>query len=135
MGKTQDVQEKEWASIGIGDQVKHPKWGVGTVLIRTGSDEMSRVIVVFEEEGQKKLMLRYAKLKKVSSASKNAVAKAKVAAAKIATESPPKKETKIEIDAPVEDSGVDKDEVKVEAFEENEENQFSGKAKKSDEQV
>ena len=135
MGKTQDVQDKEWASIGIGDQVKHPKWGVGTVLIRSGSDEMSRVIVVFEEEGQKKLMLRYAKLKKVSSASKATAAKARLAAAKITAERPPKKETKIEVDEPVEDSGVDKDEVKVEAFEENEENQFSGKAKKRDEQV
>jgi hypothetical protein len=50
---------------GIGDQVQHPKWGVGTILFRSGSGDAAKVIVVFPEEGQKKLALKYAKLKKL----------------------------------------------------------------------
>jgi len=58
--KTVDTDEIE-----IGDQVKHPKFGVGTVLYRSGSGEHSKAIVVFQEEGQKKLLLKHAKLKKI----------------------------------------------------------------------
>jgi len=50
----------------IGDQVEHPKFGVGTILFRSGSGESSKVIVVFSEEGQKKLALKYAKLRKIA---------------------------------------------------------------------
>ncbi len=51
--------------IEIGDQVKHPKFGTGTVLYKTGTGERAKAIVVFQEEGQKKLLLKYAKLKKI----------------------------------------------------------------------
>ena len=51
--------------IEIGDQVKHPKFGLGTVLYKSGSGDRAKAIVVFSEEGQKKLLLKYAKLKKV----------------------------------------------------------------------
>ena len=59
----------------IGDQVKHPKWGVGTILFRSGFGEAAKVVVVFADEGQKKLALKYAGLKKVQGA-KPAVQKA-----------------------------------------------------------
>ena len=49
----------------IGDQVKHPKWGIGTILYKSGSGDRTKAIVVFPEEGQKKLLLKYAKLKKI----------------------------------------------------------------------
>ena len=49
-----------------GDQVKHPKWGVGTVLFKNGSGDHQKVIVVFPEEGQKKLLVKAAGLSKVS---------------------------------------------------------------------
>ncbi|KPL11242.1 hypothetical protein AMJ85_04115 [candidate division BRC1 bacterium SM23_51] len=49
----------------IGDQVKHPKWGVGTILFKSGSGENAKVVVVFPDEGQKKLLVRKARLKKV----------------------------------------------------------------------
>lgn len=52
-------------AIEVGDIVKHPKWGEGTVLYKTGSGEMAKLIVVFPEEGQKKLLVKYARLKKV----------------------------------------------------------------------
>ncbi len=51
--------------IEIGDLVKHPKWGEGTVLSKTGRDEHTKVVVVFPEAGQKKLLVKYARLKKV----------------------------------------------------------------------
>lgn len=73
---------KDWENIQIGDQVKHPKWGDGTVLFRSGAGDAAKAIVVFPEEGQKKLMLRHANLKKTASASRStAKAKAKAAAA------------------------------------------------------
>lgn len=61
-------EARPWDDIGIGDQVKHPTWGNGTVLNRYGSGDEAKAIVVFTEEGQKKLMLRFAKLKKIGSA-------------------------------------------------------------------
>jgi len=51
--------------IEIGDQVKHPKFGMGTVLYKSGTGDRAKAIVVFPEEGQKKLLLKYAKLKKI----------------------------------------------------------------------
>lgn len=54
-----------YGEFDIGDQVNHPKWGIGTILFRSGTGEGTKVIVIFPEEGQKKLALKYAKLKKV----------------------------------------------------------------------
>lgn len=51
--------------IEIGDQVKHSKFGTGTVLYKSGSGDRAKAIVVFPEEGQKKLLLKYAKMKKI----------------------------------------------------------------------
>ena len=48
-----------------GDQVDHPLWGVGTVLFKNGTGERQKVIVVFPEQGQKKLLVSKAKLSKV----------------------------------------------------------------------
>ena len=69
MAKKTVEPSAEWDQIEIGDQVKHAKWGVGTVLFRSGMDETAKAIVVFPEEGQLKLMLKYAKLKKVGTTS------------------------------------------------------------------
>ena len=49
-----------------GDQVKHPKWGVGTVLFKNGTGERQKIIVVFPEQGQKKLLVKTAKLAKIT---------------------------------------------------------------------
>ncbi|MCL5271546.1 MAG: hypothetical protein M1457_13565 [bacterium] len=74
---TKEEFTDDWDQIDIGDQVKHGKWGVGTVLFRSGSGANAKAIVVFPEEGQKKLMLKYAKLKKVGSTSLKSVEKLK----------------------------------------------------------
>jgi len=53
------------AEVSVGDRVKHPKLGEGDVLdIHPFGDEMCAVIS-FEQLGQKKLILKYAKLKVV----------------------------------------------------------------------
>lgn len=66
----------------IGDQIKHPKWGVGTILFRSGGGEETKAIVVFPEEGQKKLALKYAKIKKVQATRSKADKAAEVAKSK-----------------------------------------------------
>lgn len=42
--------------------VHHPRFGMGKVVARYGEDERSKVIVKFQEEGEKKLSLQYAEL-------------------------------------------------------------------------
>jgi hypothetical protein len=63
MAEIQEMDPRD--EFEIGDSVKHPKWGIGTVLYKTGSGNRTKLIVIFPEEGQKKLLLKYAKLKKV----------------------------------------------------------------------
>jgi hypothetical protein len=48
--------------IVVNAQVHHPDFGVGKVIMRTGTDENSKAIVKFKEEGEKKLALRFARL-------------------------------------------------------------------------
>jgi hypothetical protein len=45
-----------------GTVVRHKKFGIGKVALRFGEDELSKVIVKFQEEGEKKLALKQAKL-------------------------------------------------------------------------
>lgn len=43
--------------------VRHPQFGAGKVMLRTGSTEKNaKAIIKFREEGEKKLALRFAKL-------------------------------------------------------------------------
>ncbi|MCX7918361.1 MAG: hypothetical protein N3A72_01895 [bacterium] len=52
----------------INDKVEHPKWGLGVVMHRSGSEDKAKVVVQFyKEEKLKTLMVKYAKLKKVAS--------------------------------------------------------------------
>ncbi len=43
-------------------QVHHPSFGLGKIVIRTGTDENAKAIVKFKEEGEKKLALKHANL-------------------------------------------------------------------------
>jgi len=49
-----------------GVRVAHPKFGKGKILQRIGQDKNSKVVVFFKRHGQKKLMLRFAKLQVLS---------------------------------------------------------------------
>lgn len=58
-------RKKLTEEIEIGDIVKHSKWGEGTVLSKSGRGEEAKVVVFFSEVGQKKLLIKYAGLKKI----------------------------------------------------------------------
>ncbi|MBI5154762.1 hypothetical protein HZA57_05950 [Candidatus Poribacteria bacterium] len=58
----QTDQEIAFPEIQNNVQVHHPQFGLGKVLLRTGSDDNSKAIVKFKEEGEKKLLLRLARL-------------------------------------------------------------------------
>ncbi len=59
---TAKPKQVHWPDIQNNVQVRHPKFGLGKVMLRMGEDENSKAIVRFQEEGDKKLALRYAKL-------------------------------------------------------------------------
>lgn len=50
----------------VGDRVSHPKFGDGIIMQRSGAGPDAKLSVTFVEEGEKKLMARYAKLKRLS---------------------------------------------------------------------
>ena len=54
-----------YEQLQAGDAVKHPKFGEGQILHRTGSGDDTKFVVSFAEEGEKRLLARYAQLKKV----------------------------------------------------------------------
>lgn len=56
----------EWVRFEIGNRVQHAEWGEGTVLETEGLGQDLKLQIQFETIGLKKLLLRYAKLKKVS---------------------------------------------------------------------
>ena len=47
-----------------GTVVEHPKYGRGTVVRREGEGEDAKVVVIFQRHGMKKLVEKYAALKK-----------------------------------------------------------------------
>ncbi len=56
----------EWVRFEIGNRVRHAEWGEGTVLETEGLGQDLKLQIQFETIGLKKLLLRYAKLEKVS---------------------------------------------------------------------
>lgn len=51
-----------------GDLVEHPKWGIGSIITRSGQGEHTKLVVAFPEadgNGQKKLLARAARLRKI----------------------------------------------------------------------
>ncbi len=60
------------ATFEVGDQVRHPQFGIGTVLYKYGEGDNTKLDVVFAEEGQKKLLVKQAGLSKVTDPSAEA---------------------------------------------------------------
>lgn len=58
---------QEIDNLDIGDKVKHPKFGTGTVVFRTGEGDKQKATVKFGSDvGEKKLLVSLAKLKVIS---------------------------------------------------------------------
>jgi len=55
--------EMAFPDIQVGAIVHHSTFGAGKVVNRIGTDERSKVVVKFREEGEKKLSLKMANLK------------------------------------------------------------------------
>ena len=53
------------AEFNVGDRVKHPKLGEGDILDIYPMGEDTCAVISFEKLGQKKVILKYAKLKLV----------------------------------------------------------------------
>ncbi|MDD2715233.1 MAG: 3'-5' exonuclease [Candidatus Wallbacteria bacterium] len=53
------------AGVQIGDMVSHRMWGRGVITQIDGSGEEAMLTIEFENEGQKKLMMKYAPLQKM----------------------------------------------------------------------
>ncbi len=51
--------------VGAGDTVVHDRFGEGVVLTVSGAGHDAEAVIMFEEEGEKRLLLAYAPLKKV----------------------------------------------------------------------
>lgn len=132
ISKNRDEGSAEWDQIEIGDQVRHLKWGVGTVLFRSGMGNSAKAIVVFPEEGQKKLMLRFAKLKKVGTTSLKSVEKMKAESLpKVipmpVAESADEEDVPLDLDEVVDEEALllDEEDADVVGFGDNEEDEFS----------
>ena len=65
MGEKEKDKIDKSLDFEMGDQVRHHKWGIGTIMFKSGSGEKIKVIVLFPEEGRKTLMLKYARLEKL----------------------------------------------------------------------
>lgn len=66
MTDTKAKSGKALPEFEAGEQVEHPKWGVGTIIYKQGGGEQQKLLILFPEEGQKKVMACHAKLKKVT---------------------------------------------------------------------
>jgi DNA helicase-2/ATP-dependent DNA helicase PcrA len=53
------------AGLQKGQRVRHAKYGEGTILVREGSGEDTKLTVMFNRHGMKKLVERFANLQKI----------------------------------------------------------------------
>jgi DNA helicase-2/ATP-dependent DNA helicase PcrA len=56
---------REPVEVSPGDTVLHDRWGEGVVLTVSGAGSDAEATVIFEDEGEKRLLLAYAPLKRV----------------------------------------------------------------------
>ncbi|MFQ5570356.1 MAG: ATP-dependent DNA helicase PcrA, partial [Rhodothermales bacterium] len=64
-GERRIVYDEGYAEIVPGVRVEHPIFGEGKVIAMEGRGEQAKAVVFFKEVGQKKLMLKFAKLQRV----------------------------------------------------------------------
>ncbi len=64
-GRRRVVYDEEAGEIVPGARVEHPMFGEGKVLTLEGQGEQARAVVFFPEVGQKKLVLKFARLRRI----------------------------------------------------------------------
>lgn len=111
-GETSKTESYE--NLQVGDRVKHPKFGEGQVLQRSGSGKEIKLLVAFAEEGEKQLLARYAHLKKTHPIGEEKGGET--------AETPPKPEEKTDIEkSSVSEEKIEDEDEFEEEFEEEEE--------------
>ena len=56
------VEPEESGDLRRGRRVRHPRYGIGTILSQEGSGDDTRLTVYFDRAGKKKFVARYADL-------------------------------------------------------------------------
>ena len=96
--------------LDVGDKVKHPKFGNGTVILRQGEDENQKVFVKFGGEvGEKRLVVKFAKMKKIQERPTLTATPAAEPAAAPAAAMPKRKTLEEDEEAELEDVVLDDD--------------------------
>ena len=68
MKKVQEVDEKQYApavEVKEGDRIEHQRFGLGTIAGLEGNGANKKAVIEFDNVGEKKLLLKFAKLKKL----------------------------------------------------------------------
>jgi DNA helicase-2/ATP-dependent DNA helicase PcrA len=63
-GGRSGIQERQVPVLGAGDSVIHDRWGPGVVLAVTGAGSRTEATISFEGQGEKRLLLAYAPIRK-----------------------------------------------------------------------
>lgn len=92
MSSDNQMETDPYAVFQAGDKVRHPKFGDGQIIQRSGTGENTKFVVKFAEEGEKRLMACYAKLKRIAPVS----SEEKAEKAKAALEGKPRKAAALE---------------------------------------
>lgn len=68
MKKVQDMDDTQYApaiAVNEGDRIEHQRFGLGTIAGLEGSGANKKAVIEFDNVGEKKLLLKFAKLKKL----------------------------------------------------------------------
>ncbi|MBE3555691.1 MAG: DNA helicase PcrA [Firmicutes bacterium] len=65
MAEQEPAKATEVVPFALGEKVRHPKWGLGTVVAQSGAGNDLQVVVAFEGIGTKRLLASYAHLQRL----------------------------------------------------------------------
>jgi hypothetical protein len=79
MSNDNQMEADPYGMFQAGDKVRHPKFGEGQIIQRSGTGENTKFVVKFVEEGEKRLLAKFAKLKRIQPVSDDKLEKQKAA--------------------------------------------------------
>ena len=65
MSNDNQMETDPYGVFQAGDKVRHPKFGEGQIIQRSGTGDNTKFVVKFVEEGEKRLLACFAKLKRI----------------------------------------------------------------------
>jgi hypothetical protein len=79
MSNDNQMETDPYGMFQAGDKVRHPKFGEGQIIQRSGTGDNTKFVVKFVEEGEKRLLACFAKLKRIQPVDERAAEKQKAA--------------------------------------------------------